>query len=161
VFPALALGMGKGEEGIMKQLPRNPKEPIITTNHWISAGVYGLSITIAVIGITIYAHYVMEATYQVVNNMAFYTLVLAQLLNVFNIPHREFSFFKNEVTTNAWIWGALALSIVVLVLANIIPVLERVLSLVLLTSQEFFIICVFGLGTLVISQSLKRLGATL
>jgi Ca2+-transporting ATPase len=161
VFPALALGMGKGEEGIMKQLPRNPKEPIITTNHWISAGVYGLSITIAVIGITVYAHYVMEATYQVVNNMAFYTLVLAQLLNVFNIPHREFSFFKNEVTTNAWIWGALALSIVILVLANIIPVLERVLSLVLLTSQEFFIICVFGLGTLVISQSLKRLSVTL
>lgn len=161
VFPALALGMGKGEEGIMKQLPRDPKEPIITTRHWISAGVYGLSITIAVIGVTIYAHYVMEASYQVVNNMAFYTLVLGQLVNVFNVPHRNISFFKNEVTTNPWIWGALLLSILILVLAYEIPILERVLSLVTLTSGQFIVVGLFGLGTLLITQPLKRLGVTL
>lgn len=161
VFPALALGMGKGEEGIMKQLPRNPKEPIITIKHWVSAGVYGLSITTAVIGVTIYAHYVLEASYQVVNNMAFYTLVLGQLLNVFNIPHRNISFFKNEVTTNPWIWGALLLSILILVLAYEIPILERVLSLVTLTSLQFLIVGLFGIVSLVLTQIIKRLGGTL
>ncbi|MBT8394179.1 MAG: cation-transporting P-type ATPase, partial [Bacteroidia bacterium] len=161
VFPALALGMGKGEGGIMKQLPRDPKEPIITTRHWISAGVYGLSITIAVIGVTIYAHYIMLVNYQVVNNMAFYTLVLAQLLNVFNVPHRKFSFFNNEVTTNLWIWGALALSVILLILAYEISILERVLSLVVLTSGQFIIVGLFGFSTLILSQFIKRLGGTL
>jgi Ca2+-transporting ATPase len=145
----------------MKQLPRNPKEPIITAKHWVTASVYGLSITIAVIGVTIYAHNVMEVSYQVVNNMAFYTLVLAQLLNVFNVPHRNFSFLKNEVTTNPWIWGALGLSILILVLAYEIPILERVLSLVTLTSGQFLIIGLFGIGSLLLTQIIKRLGGTL
>ena len=161
VFPALALGMGKGEEGIMNLPPRDPKEPIITAKHWVSAGVYGLSITVAVIGVTIYAHYVLEASYQVVNNMAFYTLVLAQLVNVFNVPHKEFSFFKNEVTTNPWIWGALVLSILILVLAYEIPILERVLSLVTLTTSQFLIVGLFGFSTVIITQFIKRLGGTL
>lgn len=161
VFPALALGMGKGDSGIMNMPPRNPKEPIITSKHWISAIVYGLSITIAVIGVTIYAHYYMKESYNVVNNMAFYTLVLAQLVNVFNVPHRSFSFFNNEVTINPWIWGALGLSILILVLAYEIPILERVLSLVTLTSGQFLIIFLFGIGSLLLTQIIKRLGGTL
>ena len=161
VFPALALGMGKGEEGIMNQSPRNPKEPIITRKHWASATIYGLSITLAVIGITTYAHYVMELSYQIVNNMAFYTLVLAQLLNVFNIPHKRLSFFKNEVTTNPWIWCALGLSIFILIFAYQIPIMGRILSLVTLTSGQFLVVALFGLGTLILTQIIKRLGGTI
>jgi Ca2+-transporting ATPase len=86
---------------------------------------------------------------------------LAQLVNVFNVPHRSFSFFNNEVTINPWIWGALGLSILILVLAYEIPILERVLSLVTLTSGQFLIIFLFGIGSLLLTQIIKRLGGTL
>ena len=161
VFPALALGMGKGEKDIMKHLPRNPNEPIITRKLWISTIIYGMSITLAVIGISIYAHVILELPYNIVNNMAFLTLLFAQLINVFNIPHRRFSFFKNEVTKNPWVWSALILSSLIVVLVYLIPLTRTVLLLVPLTIGQFIIIGVFGLCSLLISQVIKRFGGAL
>jgi Ca2+-transporting ATPase len=158
VFPALALGMGKGRPDIMKQPPRDPKEPIITKKYWISTIIYGISITLAVIGITIYANFRMNATMNEVNNMAFFTLVLGQLLNVFNMPNSRFSFVKNEVTTNPWIWLAILLSSLILFVAYHIPLLQRVLSLVSLSFDQFIMVGVFGFGSLLLIQLLKRLG---
>lgn len=160
VFPALALGMGKGIPGIMKQAPRDPKEPILTKQLWVSTVIYGLSITFAVIGIMLYANYELHLPSEQVNNMAFYTLVLAQLLNVFNIPHRSQSFFVNEVTSNIWVWGAIVLSILIMGLAYITPVLQQVLSLIDLSASQFLYIGLFAFGALIMTQVIKRLGGT-
>ncbi|NNF30111.1 MAG: cation-transporting P-type ATPase [Flavobacteriaceae bacterium] len=157
VFPALALGMGKGNTDIMKLPPRDPDEPIMTVNHWIITFVYGIGITASVMAITIYAHYQLRLPSEVVNNMAFYTLILAQLLNVFNIPGRDRSFFKNEVTQNLWIWAALLLSAGIMFIAYTIPLTNRVLSLVDLSTDQFLLIGLFGLGSLVLIQIMKRL----
>ncbi|NNK86637.1 MAG: cation-transporting P-type ATPase, partial [Flavobacteriaceae bacterium] len=91
VFPALALGLGKGEPGIMDEPPRDPKEPIVTKKLWQSTIVYGLCITVSVLGVTAYSHFILNYSASVVNNMAFYTLILGQLLNVFNLPARNIS----------------------------------------------------------------------
>ncbi|WP_142786314.1 cation-translocating P-type ATPase [Changchengzhania lutea] len=160
VFPALALGMGMGKKDIMKQLPRDPKEPIITRKLWISTIIYGMSITLAVIGISFYAHIILELPYRTVNNMAFFTLLFAQLINVFNIPHRRFSFFQNEVTKNLWVWLALILSLLIVVTVYLIPLTRKVLLLVPLTMDQFITIGVFVLCSLLISQAIKRFGGT-
>lgn len=161
VFPALALGFGKGDKNVMKEHPRNPKEPILTQRHWLTTIVYGLSITAAVIGISIYATYGTDYSPATINNLGFYTLVLAQLLNVFNLPKRGRSFFKNEVTINPWIWAALMLSIIIVILAYNIPVLQEVLSLVALSFSQLLMIILFGLGSILLTQLLKRLGGIL
>ena len=161
IFPALALGMGKGHEEIMYLPPRSSNEPIITYKRWISTVVYGLSITAMVLGITIYSHFVMDLSAEVVNNMAFYTLVLAQLLNVFNMPHRKASFFKNEVTANVWVWGAIGLSLLIMVLVYHIPLFEQVLSLVPLSIEQFVIVFLFGISSLLLVQLIKRSGGTI
>ncbi|MGD9497985.1 MAG: cation-translocating P-type ATPase, partial [Armatimonadota bacterium] len=41
VFPALALGTGEGERGIMDRPPRPHDEPILTRRHWIDLAVFG------------------------------------------------------------------------------------------------------------------------
>ena len=158
VFPALALGMGKGEKDIMKEQPRNPDEPIVTKKNWASILVYGLCITAAVIGITFYAFSILKLTPNIVNNMAFYTLVLAQLLNVFNLPKRHRSFFKNEVTVNSYVWGAIALSLLIMVVAYYVPIFKEALSLESLTAAQFITVGMFGLSALLLTQIIKRLG---
>ena len=160
VFPALALGMGKGEKDLMNQPPRKPEEPIMTPRLWITTAICGLSITIAVLGITLYSHFQLNLPVEVINNMAFYTLVLAQLLNIFNMPSRKTSFLVNEVTQNPWVWGALILCVIIVVITNLIPVVAETLSLVPLTLGQWAIIGVFGLGSLVLTQLIKRLGGT-
>lgn len=158
VFPALALGMGRGDKNVMAQPPRPSDEPIITTKLWKSMLVYSLSITIAVIGITWYGNSFKEYNPVIVNNMAFYTLILGQLLNVFNLTSRESSFVFNEVTRNKWVWGAIILSLLIVVLAYWIPFLNTILSLVPLKLEQLLMVIIFGAISVGLTQLLKRTG---
>jgi len=96
-----------------------------------------------------------------INNMAFYTLIFAQLLNIFNMPRRQLSFFRNEVTSNPWIWWAIVICILLTLLAYLIPPAARVLSLVPLTWEQVRLVILFGFGALALSQIVKRSGGTL
>lgn len=160
VFPALALGLGEGESGIMRQPPRPVDEPIISRKLWTSTLVYGLCITAGVLGIVLFAYYYLELEAEKVNNMAFYTLVLGQLLNVFNLPKRSVSFFNNEVTRNTWVWAAILLCIVLTALGYLIPPLRTVLSLVPLSGEQLGWVVAFAFGSLLLTQIIKRLGGT-
>jgi Ca2+-transporting ATPase len=160
IFPALALGLGKGEKDIMQLPPKNPKEPLMTPQLWRTTIVYGIIISLSVLGVTIYAYYVLNLSSIQINNMAFFTLVIAQLLNIFNMPARHLSFFKNEVTTNIWVWGAIVLCISLTYLAYSIDAISQTLSLTTLSSQQFIIIGLFSIGSLVLAQIIKRLRGT-
>ena len=127
---------------------------------WVSTVVYGLGITLGVLGISALAHFHLGLLPQQVNNMAFYTLVMGQLLNVFNLPNRDVSFFKNEVTQNLWVWGAIVLCILLTVLGYLLPMLRAVLSLVPLTWGQLGWVGVFSFGSLLAIQVVKRLGIT-
>ncbi|MBT8180772.1 MAG: HAD-IC family P-type ATPase, partial [Eudoraea sp.] len=157
VFPALALGLGKGEEDIMEQPPRDPNEPILTIRDWYATIVYGLSISASVIGIVVYSNFVLKLNWDIINNMAFYTLVLAQLFNVFNMPKREESFFNNEVTKNGWVWAAIALSILITLSAYLIPPIAEALKLLPLSLEQLGVTVMFAFGSIVLAQLIKRL----
>ncbi|RPG37592.1 MAG: cation-transporting P-type ATPase, partial [Muricauda sp. TMED12] len=161
IFPALALGFGKGEQDVMDRPPRKVKAPIMTTLHWQSTFFYGISITCSVLGVTLFSHYSLHLSAQQINNLAFYTLIIAQLLNVFNMPQRQVSIFKNEVTKNSWVWGAIILCIGITLVIYMIPSTAKTLSLVTISWSEFRWGLVFGGFSLILSQFLKRMGLTI
>src|SRR5690606_8354505 len=74
IFPALALGLGKGEEDSMRQPPRDPSEPILTKQDWTATLIYGFSISAGVLGVVAYGSLVLGLSPEIINNMAFYTL---------------------------------------------------------------------------------------
>ena len=159
VFPALALGLGKGEEDIMDQPPKNPKAPIMERKDWYDTMIYGLSISAAVLGVVAYGNFILKLAPMAINNMAFYTLVLAQLFNVFNMPKRQELFFVNEVTKNPWVWGAIVLSIMITLGAYLIPPVARALSLETFSSGHLGVTILFAFGSLVLAQFVKRVGS--
>lgn len=158
IFPALALGMGKGDKEIMNRPPRDARENIMTRKLWIATVVYGMVITGMVIGISFYGFVYKDYPAVIVNNMAFYTLVLAQLLNVFNLPHRRLSFFKNEVISNYWVWAATIFSMSLVVVAFYTPILRQALNLVSLNKEQFLTVIIFGGLSLLITQIIKKIG---
>lgn len=160
IFPALALGLGKGEVDIMNKPPRKPDEPIMTFKLWKATIIYGLCITAGVLGITAYSHFILKLAPSEINNMAFFTLIFAQLLNVFNMPKSHLSFFKNEVTLNPWIWYAFALSIFIGATAIFTPPIAKALSIIPLTPDKFGLVILFGFGALLLTQIFKRIGGT-
>lgn len=160
VFPALALGLGEGEEDIMDHPPRPVDEPVMPRILWLTTVVYGLAITAGVLGISAFAYLHLGLDDARVNNMAFYTLVLAQLLNVFNLPKRQVSVLKNEVTKNSWVWGAILLCILLTALGYLIVPLREILSLVPLTLGQLGWVAVFSFAAFLLAQLVKRLGIT-
>ena len=50
MLPALALGVTKGIDAVMKQPPRNTDEPILNRKRWISVFVYSFVIMACTMG---------------------------------------------------------------------------------------------------------------
>lgn len=155
VFPALALGVGEGSPGVMKKPPKNPEEPILTRKNWFQIGIYGVIMTICVVGAYLYAHFVWKEPQEITNNIAFFSLAFTQLLHVFNMREANENIFKNQVTTNKFIWYALALCTAFLMLAYFVPAIAEILSFHDLEYRVWGLIAVTSLLPLIIIQILK------
>lgn len=130
VFPALALGMNRVDADVMERPPRGKGEPIITKHAWRAIVGYALALTVATMGAFLWAIYYLQLGDELANNFAFYTIILAQLWHVFNLPDPHQSFWRNAITRNPYIWLALAGSILIMLLAYWITPLQAALHLV-------------------------------
>ena len=128
VFPALALGVGEGGKGIMKQPPRDPGEPIIGRSHWRAIAGYGGLITAAVLGAFALAFAWLELAPSGAVTISFLTLAFAQLWHVFNMREAGSGLLSNEIVRNPWVWGAVALCVGLLIAAVYVPTLASVLK---------------------------------
>ena len=157
VFPALALGLGKGPKDIMERPPGNPRAPILNRADWSHIAGYGTGISAAVLGAVIYGDLVLGLPASRINNLGFLTLVIAQLVHVFNLAPARASFFRNEVVSNRYVWGALLISALMTAVASYIPVLSRVLELEPIRPQLLLLAGVFALGSVLLIQMMKGL----
>ena len=156
VFPALALGMNKGQQHVMRVPPRTRLEPIITTQDWHSITIYALAITFGVIGIEVFSLQILAAPPGMVVNYTFYTLIFAQLWNVFNLPGRQSSFWSNPIILNPYIWAALALCGLLVGGALLWNPVREVLGLRFLPAIGWVYVLVFSLLPVGLIQLLKR-----
>jgi Ca2+-transporting ATPase len=128
VFPALALGVGEGSPALMRDPPRDPREPILTRRHWRSIFAGGGAIALCVLGALAVSVVWLEKPAREATTVAFLTLALAQLWHVFTMRDPGSGWIRNEITGNPWIWGALGLCLALLLLAVYWLPLARVLS---------------------------------
>ena len=129
VFPALALGLGKGDYAVMNYPPRGSQEPILTQRHWLAIGGYGMLIAGAVLSAFTLAFFWLGVNQDKAVTISFLTLAFARTWHTFNMRDPGSRFLHNEVTRNPFVWGAVALCIVLLLGAVYIPSLALVLSL--------------------------------
>jgi Ca2+-transporting ATPase len=129
VFPAFALGVGEGEPNVMRRPPRDPRESILGVERWLSIAVYGALITTATLGAFMLAMTTFGMTEDAALTVSFLTLASAQLWHVFNMRDPGAGLFRNEVTENPYVWGALALCMVLIGAAVYLPGLSRVLGM--------------------------------
>lgn len=158
VFPALALGVGEGNPAIMERPPRDPEEAIITNDHWQSVAGYALMISAGVLGAFSLSLFVFEHSTIRAVTVAFLTLASAQLWNVFNMRSLGTSLFRNEITSNPFVWGALALCIGLLLAAVYVPSLANLLGTTAPGVMGWGLVAVMSMVPLVLGQLLKPLG---
>ncbi|MFO7325816.1 MAG: cation-translocating P-type ATPase [Pseudomonadota bacterium] len=129
--PALALGVDPSEPGVMERPPRARGERIITRPMWrgiFLVGVIMAAGTLFVLDASLPGG-LFEGTHDVhhAQTMAFLTLVLFNVFNVFNARSDEQSMF-NGLFRNAWLWGAVLLALVLQVAVIHVPFLQAAFS---------------------------------
>ena len=128
VFPALALGVGEGDEGTMRRPPRDPSEPVLSRRHWIGIGGYGVVFAGAVLGALFWATHGLGLEGEAAVTVSFLTLAFGQLWHVFNMRQPESGVFSNEVPRNRYVWAAVGVCVLLLFGAVYIPGVGQVLE---------------------------------
>lgn len=155
IFPALALGVGEEDPAIMDRRPRKPEEPIISGRLWWTIGGYGLLMTIAVLGSFWLALRWRPTGKDQAITISFLTLAFTQLWHVFNLRGSRGGFFRNNITRNPYIWGALIFCTIITVSAVYLPGPARILKLTDPGLAGWLIVLGMSLLPLVISQIIR------
>jgi Ca2+-transporting ATPase len=129
VFPALALGVGRGNPGIMQAKPRSSDEPILPRSSWFSILGYGVSLTFSVLLSFWLAFRMLKMDQDQAVTVSFLTLAFAQLWHIFNMRAKSTSLLKNDVTSNPYVWAALGLCTMLLILVVYHPFMAGLLKL--------------------------------
>jgi P-type Ca2+ transporter type 2C len=148
--PALALGVDPKDPDVMEREPRQRGKGVLTTEDWLRLGGIGLVMMVGTLAV-LDAYYPggMFTLFATANSpnafdeahartMAFTTLMMFQLFNVFNCrsPWRSaFSgFFENR-----WLIGAVAVSLFTHVLVVYLPFLQHAFHTVPLSAPDWLI----------------------
>ncbi len=129
VFPALALGVGRGSRLSMSRSPRPANESILTRAHWMRIGLYGVVMATSVLAAMAISMFYLDFDHHQAVTVAFSTLALAQMWHVFNMRDEVRRVVNNEITRNRWIWAALLICLALVLAAIYVPALGDVLEL--------------------------------
>lgn len=128
VFPALALGMGPGEENIMEKKPRPKNEPVLTFDHWKAIGGWSIIISASVLGALALAIYQAGFETEQAVTVSFLTLGFGKLWFTYNLRSPGTTLLKNDIVRNPYVAGSIVLCIILLLATVYLPGLSDVLG---------------------------------
>ena len=140
--PALALGVDPAEPGVMDQPPRPRKEGVITRRMW--AGIFFVGAVMAVGTLWVLDGALPgglvegSGTMRYAQTMAFTTLTMFQLFNIFNARSDEDSAFTG-LFHNGWLWAGVGLSLALHVAVVYIPFMQQAFSTVALSAGDWLL----------------------
>ncbi|HHV96189.1 MAG TPA: cation-translocating P-type ATPase [Clostridiaceae bacterium] len=140
-LPALALGMEKGEEDIMKRKPRDPKEGIFSGG--VGFNVFYQGVMVAILTLTAYfiGEWIENGAWRIVNSddgmtMAFLTMSMAEIFHSYNMRSHYRSIFGIK-NLNLYLFGSMLLSFILTAAVIYIPFLRDAFGFTSINFTEY------------------------
>lgn len=142
-LPALALGVDGAEPGIMNKKPRPKNESIFAGGLKEKIAIRG-----SLIGVCTLLSFIMAAktglSIEGARTVALGTLIMSQLLHVFECRSMEHSIFEIKFYTNLYLLGAVSVSVIMLLCVLYIPFLQGVFHTIPLDFPKWMIVIFFS-----------------
>ena len=140
-FPALALGMERGEADAMKRPPRDSKDGIFSNGGGAGVAIQGFFIALLTFVSYFVGHFMEAGKWEITESpdgmtMAFLTLSLVELFHAFNMRSRERSVFTIK-KQNGWLWGSLLLAFVLTSAVIFVPAFATAFGFETISLNEF------------------------
>lgn len=159
-LPAIALSMEPGSSDVMKQKPRDPDESVFSDGLWkliIIRGIFiGISTLLSFVTVLRLSDNLTSA-----RTAALVTLVLSQLIHVFECKSEKRSIFEIPIFNNLWLVFSVLTSLGQLLGVVYMPILQNLFKTVPLTLDEWMPVAGFSLLAPVVSsffRGIKRKG---
>ncbi|MGN7473156.1 calcium-translocating P-type ATPase, SERCA-type [Bacillus velezensis] len=153
-LPAMALGMDQPEGDLMRRKPRHPKEGVFARKLGWKVVSRGFLIGAATILAFIIVYHRNPENLPYAQTVAFATLVLAQLIHVFDC-RSETSVFSRNPFENIYLLGAIISSIFLMVIVIYYPPLQPIFKTVPITPGDWMLIIgMSGIPTFLLAGSL-------
>jgi len=138
-LPAMALGLDKPEDDVMKRGPRHPKEGIFSRGLGWKVISRGFLIGIATLLAFIIVYDEQTGNLAYAQTVAFATLVLAQLIHVFDC-RSEKSIFDRNPFGNMYLIGAVLSSILLMAIVIYVEPLQAIFHTVPIIGRDWLLI---------------------
>ena len=140
-MPAVALGMENAEKDIMTRPPRNRKESIFADGLSFDIAFQGFVIAAITIFSFFAGHRMESGVWAIAESpagmtMAFLTLSMIEIFHSFNMRSRTLSLFSLK-KQNLWLWGTLAISLLITAAVIFVPFLSSAFSFQPITPAEY------------------------
>lgn len=139
-LPAMALGVDPPEENVMQRPPRSTQEGVFAGKLWSKIMMRGITIGLTTVFVfTLY--YVGTAGYLVyAQTMALSTLIMAQLLHVFECRSEYYNVWESRLERNLLLVGAVFVSFSLMLCIIYLPFLSTVFQTVPLKLSDWLIV---------------------
>ena len=140
-MPAIALGMEDAEKGVMQRPPRDRKESIFADGLGFDIIFQGFIIAGITIASYFVGHWLESGEWAITQSpdgmtMAFLTLSMVEIFHSFNMRSRSQSLFS-LTKQNIWLWGTLAVSLLITAAVIFIPFLRDAFSFEAISLIEY------------------------
>lgn len=155
-FPALALGMEKGDPGIMDIPPRNPNEPILDKDMTKSLIVQSIAISTGALlayrwGLSTYG----EESILIGRSITFTTLITAELLRAYSSRSEKHTIFEIGIFSNKTLTYSTLFAFGLLLIVIYVPFLQPIFQTYPLGLRDWGIVLLYSFIPLVVGEVYK------
>ena len=158
-FPALALGMEKGEPDLMHRKPRKSRDGIFAGGVGFDIAYQGILVTVLTLSAYFIGHFMESGVWEIANSadgmtMAFLTMSMAEIFHSFNMRSQRGSVFKLK-SQNIYLWGAMGASLALTTAVLYVPGISDAFGFQPISIAEYFVALAIAVSVIPIVEIVK------
>lgn len=158
-FPALALGVEKGEKDLMERKPRSTKDGIFAGGLGVDVIYQGVMVTLITLAAYFIGHYMESGVWEIANSkdgmtMAFLAMSMAEIFHSFNLRSQRKSIFHMK-HHNVFLIAGMALSLVLTTAVIYLPGISTAFGFEHISIAEYFVALGLAFLTIPIVEVVK------